>query len=49
MHVFREWVEVRELDLELDLLGLKDPGYSAGNDEEEDGLRWVIIDLSRNS
>lgn len=29
--------------MELDLLGLKDPGYGAeDDDEEEDGLRWVI-------
>ncbi|EFH80860.1 hypothetical protein [Ktedonobacter racemifer] len=43
VHVFREWVEVGEFDAALDLVGLKDPGYSMEEeDEEEDGLRWVI-------
>ncbi|EFH85402.1 hypothetical protein [Ktedonobacter racemifer] len=43
VHVFREWVEVGALDVELDLLGVRDPGYAAADDgEEEDGLRWVI-------
>ncbi|GHO60807.1 hypothetical protein KSB_92820 [Ktedonobacter robiniae] len=43
VHVLREWGEVGALDMELDLLGLKDPEYAAGEnyDEEEDGLRWV--------
>ena len=43
VHVLREWVEVGALDMELDLLGLNDPEYAAGEnyDEEEDGLRWV--------
>jgi hypothetical protein len=44
VHVFREWVEVGALDMELDLLGLNDPEYVVGenSDEEEDGLRWVV-------
>ena len=43
VHVFREWVEVGALDMELDLLGLNDPEYAAADDgEEEDGLRWVV-------
>ncbi|EFH88201.1 hypothetical protein Krac_9614 [Ktedonobacter racemifer DSM 44963] len=43
VHVLREWVEVGEPDMELDLLGLNDSEYAAGEnyDEEEDGLRWV--------